>query len=1417
MSDEQKQTPDTNEPEATRRRRGCIRPVVWALLIGVGVVTLVLLVVWFLIGSSPIEELIASRVESTLEARMGRDVRIGNIEISRGRLTSVIIEDVRIANVKGAADPWFAIIPRVVIEGGVESFRRRTVQVGTIEVENPELFLEIFDEDAPLAHNIPRWRRGEPGRFEIAKFEMSAIDLRGAHVVYRDHRRDLEADFRQISGKIEPDTDRKVIDGFVLSERARIELKDWKPFEGNLRTGFRFADRLLELKRTRFRGEGISADLSGSIATREEPEIDLAIMGTAGLSRIEEIMAIDQEFEGTVKIDSTLKGAGGDFRLVGTVASDRLSAAGYELRDLLVSVEVDNEEARAEIRSAAYGGGTVSGTWHLSSYDDPRPMVVDLNYDSVSLEALLGDWNLAGSGLRGAADGSLHYEFVQDGILDGNGSGRAALEPGAMAFGKAPHPMPVSGSTDFSVRKGVLRFGEQSVLNLPESDVQFAGTLRLDELQADLSVRVESGDFSEIDRLGVNFGRSLGSEDFELLGLGGAGTIDATVGRTLGEPLVQASIRGTDVRYNEVPVGRARIGLTWNGANQTLTFDEARFVREGATLDLSGTIRFPEDGEPAFDLAMSADEWPAQDAIDLVELDIDGAGTASGGLTVDGTPERGTAGFDNLAIRENGSRLTLNGRLDWLPGEGNLRFDLDVGAEMFPVAEIAEFLELGEVPLAGDLTGTLHIDGPVETLGGAGSVTLRNGSIAGEPIDEGIADLRFVQGELDVRHFEVRAPAGIVIGQASFDFESKEFSYVLEPTMIDLSKIEALSESDVVAGIVSLTSSGAGTVDSPEIVVDAELRDGSILGTPIPVEASHPRLYFALREGNMVVRGSALDTLTITGEGRISNDKQLSGEVSIVVSEIERLMSVLRPAQDLELRGGVAVNLTLGGSIESVEAVEVSGSITQMDLEVGGEKLQAREAIRFALSDGRIVLDSVKLSLKNNDFVVDGFVGVTGTQELGLSVRGDVRLALVELVLGDVDTRGALTVQVDIEGSLSSPRLRGTAELRDASIKLAAFPQLISNIDGSFVLRGDRVEINSLRASLGGGSIIAGGFVTLQGLRPGRLRIKVQGEDVTIRTIEGVSLTTTFDLLLSGDLERQQIRGDVILTRGVYYEDFDLTQLILQKVLERQVLVPTVAATWQDDVSLRINVAAADTLAIQNNVADIKAGAELEIVGSFAKPVILGRVTLDEGGTFKFQDIDYRILQGTVSFQNPFRNDPYFDVTAEGVLKSRGQSLGEIEEYELTVNLTGTLDRIVPNISSDPPVGDLTLLTLLSGQVGGTAGLAGRSFSETGTALVLSQVGEAIGGKILPFADAVRFDTIGESGFNPTVTFEKQVSDEVFVIVIYDTASAENVEIIQWQATGDWVLQFTRNSEQTNTYVINAIDARFRRRFEGRW
>src|SRR5882762_5101292 len=174
----------------------------------------------------------------------------------------------------------------------------------------------------------------------------------------------------------------------------------------------------------------------------------------------------------------------------------------------------------------------------------------------------------------------------------------------------------------------------------------------------------------------------------------------------------------------------------------------------------------------------------------------------------------------------------------------------------------------------------------------------------------------------------------------------------------------------------------------------------------------------------------------------------------------------------------------------------------------------------------------------------------------------------------------------------------------------------------------DALPIYSVHARLGGGQIVLGGSVAMDGMTPKSVRVTLQGTEVAIRYFEGLTMEGNFSLLLSGDLDRSILTGDVTVNRALYFKDIDIGSALLNAVLARRGVTPVVSASWQDHVGLRLHLTSDNTLAVRNNIADFNGSADLEVSGTLGSPVILGLVTLNEGGKIRFQDVDYRIVRG---------------------------------------------------------------------------------------------------------------------------------------------------------------------------------------------
>lgn len=1396
---------------------GCLKGLVWVFAIGLVLLLITVGGGWWYLGSTSFADLVKKRIEDTLESKLGRDVFIGKVTIVKTRPQRVIIDDLRIANAPGGVAQYFATVKQIEIAGGVESFWGRAVKVDHVDIREPRLWFEVFPDGN---HNFPKWKSGPKRPREIVRLDIGKLNITNGGFGFLDRKHDLEAVALNVDSQVSVTRAEGLYAGLMTSPLMRVRLQDYETFDVDLRGGFRYTPGTLELQSIAMKGAGIEAFLSGKVDPLTEGAYDFGLTSRLALERIREIFRVENTLEGTIALDTRLTGKQGNFLLKGGWASPRITADTYTLDDAKGRLDINGNNMVVDVDKASYGGGTIGAHYTLAKYAEPYPMKVDLRYAGISIEQLFSDWGVEGTGLRGAATGNLTYGWNKDKVLDGAGAGTAKLAKNAVAFSDARYPVPIAGATDFSLDKGVVTF-RNAELDTDASHVSLAGSLKIEGVVTDLQMTIRSSDFSELDRVAYNFAHSAGKDDFELLGLGGAGTITGTVRGPIDTPQVAARVTGSAIRYSEVLLGDGELEIRYDGNKSVLTFDRAVFADAGGRLALTGTIAFPDSGPgPLFDIAVEANGYPAQRAIDAVGLDLKiGEGLATGKMIVTGTPENGRATFAGLTIRRADATLALNGSINWLPGEGNVAFDLDIAATNFPVADIASFLDFADLPVTGDLTGTLKIAGRKESLEGQGSVTVRNGTVMGEPIELASADLVFTEGRMRATNVLVRSTAGEIRGEGEVDLANERFSYTISSSSIDLSRIKLLEGiRDLLGGRIVLKSTGAGTFDQPELVVDATLEGATLRGLTLPAGSAPPSLYIAIRNGRLIVKGAIADIVTIEGDGAVGENMSIDGNVRVAINDIARAAALSPATATIPASGKLVVDLKLSGRLSPIEALVVEATAPVFDLKIAEQEFTAPEPIRVTLRNGRIEFDSFVLRRTDSVFAVTGFAEITGAKRLDVDVRGVVQAALLQLFMADVRADGTADVAMSIDGTMTDPRILGTAELRDAEIKFAGFPQLIDEINGIIRFRGDRIEIESVRATVGGGQVVAGGSIMMNGMQPQSARITLQGTDVSIRYYEGVTIEGNFNLLLSGDLandtSRALLQGDVDVTRGLYYKDFDIQQTLLNALLARNRVIPVSAATWQDRIGLRIHLSAPDTLAVQNNIADVTGSAELDVTGTLANPVIIGEVTLDEGGRVRIQGVDYRVARGTVAFQNPFRIDPFFDVTIEGTVSGFGASETEGGPYEVTLNITGTLDRITPTVTSDPPASDITLFSILGlGGLGGQASAGGVGLLSQ--SLLYQSLGSLIGSRVFPFVDSFSYDPGGiDTGSGPgaKVTFEKRLSNKVRFLLVYNLENQQSRQVVEWLVNPSWTLQLTR--DETDEY---RLDARFRRRYEAHW
>src|SRR5450759_691908 len=433
----------------------------------------------------------------------------------------------------------------------------------------------------------------------------------------------------------------------------------------------------------------------------------------------------------------------------------------------------------------------------------------------------------------------------------------------------------------------------------------------------------------------------------------------------------------------------------------------------------------------------------------------------------------------------------------------------------------------------------------------------------------------------------------------------------------------------------------------------------------------------------------------------------------------------------------------------------------------------------FAVADQILLVENFHLAGSGTDFAAHGRAHLTGARELDLRLDGSVNMTLLQSLNPKILARGTLGVNLDASGTLSQPVLQGRLEVKNTFVSHNDFPGGLSDLNGVLRFDRNRIQIESLTGSTGGGAVALTGSATYQN-GGFLLDFGATTQGVRLRYPPGVSSTANADLRLTGSTNSAVLSGDVVVTKLAVTPGFDFAAYIEKS---RQAVVLTQSDSLQSRLKLDVHVATTPELQMQSAIARLSGNADLRVRGTADRPAILGRVEVLEG-EISFNGTKYKLERGEVSFPNPAKTQPIIDMTATT----------RVRDYDITVVFRRAAR--VPNglkvtWKSEPQLPEADVIALLAlgrtREESAQAGSAG-SFGFGGEAsnlLINEALNSTVNSRLqrLFGASRVKIDPQGLASETnvvrgPQVTVEQQVASNL--TLTYSTnVSVSNQQIIQ--------------------------------------
>ena len=524
---------------------------------------------------------------------------------------------------------------------------------------------------------------------------------------------------------------------------------------------------------------------------------------------------------------------------------------------------------------------------------------------------------------------------------------------------------------------------------------------------------------------------------------------------------------------------------------------------------------------------------------------------------------------------------------------------------------------------------------------------------------------------------------------------------------------------------------------------------------------------------------------------------------------LDRIRPVLPEGALPGLRGDADGMITVQGPLFSIKAVSARAVLDRINLTAGDFQLHNEGPVQLTLNEGFATLAPMRLVGERTDLTVGGSVRLDGKYEATALVEGTSDLGLLEIVIPEMRAAGPCQASLRITEHGDGIVYEGTLKIQQGRLAHPDLPMGISDLaaTGRFT-QGGVLAFDDLSFMVGGGRVIGTGHLTFEGASIPDARVDLIGRGIHSEIVlPGLRAFFDADVSLTKRGDEHRLAGRIDIQRAVYSRPFGLepTQLLIRT---REFAPSRSGAKEPAELILDLDVVADGGLWMRSDTGLLEAEADLHLAGSTARPELTGNVTALEGGTFRFRDVNYRIVRGSLDFVEVDRIDPRIDMEA----------VTRVQDYEVTLRVTGNISRPVYDLTSDPPLSQSEVVwLLLTGRTPDDPGFAATQFTQ---AEVASYLAAPIAGVVtsplekLPGVTNVRIDPFfleGTADPSARATVTSRLSQNL--LFTYSTnieTSGQEVYQVEYNRGRLWDFIATRDDDGSV-----GGDFRFRRRWRG--
>jgi translocation and assembly module TamB len=1316
---------DPTPPLDHRPRHRLARTVGWILGPLVLLVALMAVTIAVLQNSQRFHNYVLAKVQSSASESLGARVELQNFALHFSPLGF----DVYGVTVHGAnpyPDPPLLQVQHAEVGIRIVSIFQKTWYLSSVRVDRP--ILQVFVDKNGVS-NIPQSRSSGNSNTTIFDLGIRHAILDHGEIYFNAQKSALSADLHDLAFQTTFNQLQKMYSGNLAYTNGHVFFGAYQPFEHNLAVQFDLTPTTLQLRHASLSSGTTKMNLVATISNLSEPTVD-----------VQYDIAID----------------GGQFARMmkeSSIPAGLMRASG-------------SAHYHADANQPTLNTLTVNGDLTSSQ------LVVKAPTFRVAVDNIVAHYSLA--------NGSATLIDLRAGVLGGEITAQGTMKN----IGDNSHSEMTANLRNISLADATRLAGSKSA-----QPVTVSGVLNAEAKAS----------------WGKTFDDLIAHTDATIHG--------SAAGKAATSAVAVNTSNAPPSPPNTLPI-ESEIHATYTGANKQISLQQSYLHLPQTSLTMNGVVSSHSSlavrlqANDLRELATIANLFSTPNP-DQPRQALDLAGQASFQGTV-----QGSTSAPHVAGHLNASNLRVNGTswkvfhtdLDASPSGASLRgadlepesqgriafnastgltkwaftkvspIQVDLNASQMDIADLAK-LAGQQVPITGTLNTHISLHGTELNPIGNGNLSLTKVVAYNEPVSS--IQVKF-DGTADEAHADIniQLPAGSLKGDVRVQPKERAYAGQLTSSGIDLTKLEVLKTRNIEAiGVVGIDAHGQGTFDNPQL--NATLKIPLLIVEKQTVKDVNLNMDVANHVANATLSSSAVDT-SIQAKARVNltGDYDVDASIDTQGIPLQPLVAVYSPSQSASLSGQTELHATARGPLKKISQLEAHLTIPYLNLDYNHTiQLATAEPIRADYKNGVLNLQRGAIRGTDTDLQFQGSIPITDrSAPMSLLLQGNVNLKIAQVFDPAIRTSGELRFNINSTGT-SGDQINGEIDVVDANYASSDVPVGLQHGNGVLTLTTDRINIKSFQGTVGGGTVVAQGGVAY---RPAiQFNLGLSAKNVRMLYPQGMREAIDADIHLAGSTDNATLGGTVNLADISFTPAFDLDSFIGQ--FSSGVEAPP-SQGFSQNVSLNLAVHSTNNVDLVSRTLSVNGSANLQVRGTAADPVILGRINLN-GGDVILNNDRFVLTGGTIQFVNPSETEPVMNV---GVTTT-------IQQYNINLRFNGPTTQLQTQYSSDPALPQADILNLLAfGQTSGAATGEGASNSpstpvtQQAESIVASQVSSQITSRLSKVAGISQLSispvlgSTNNQGTGANITIQQRVTGNLFVTFSTNTATTQS-QVIQGQ------------------------------------